>query len=71
MQCDMRRSDMNSGSGSSTPTFGLSNGMLVMNHSVTPAGDADYRGPPATVELHNRMSPLVTVVMSRVIVMIR
>jgi len=45
---------MNSGSGSSTPTFGLSDGMLVMNHSVTPAADGDYRGMPATVQLHNR-----------------
>ena len=46
---------MNSGSGSSTPTYGLSNDVLVMNHGAT--ADGDYRGMPATVELHNRMLP--------------
>lgn len=52
----LHRSEMSSGSRSSTPTMGLSNGMLVMNHSAIPAVDNYQYNTPATVELHNPLA---------------
>ena len=52
---------MNSGSGSSTPTLGMSDGMLMMNQPVTNVtADSYYHTTPtpAAVKLHNRMSSL-------------